>query len=54
MIRIRVQLEELVGDMYSHVREVDITLAQFSSRPTKALWLNVVSAGSRPAAKANR
>jgi len=26
MIKIRVQLEELVGDMFSHVREVDITL----------------------------
>ncbi len=26
MIKIRVQLEELVGDMYSHVRDVDITL----------------------------
>ena len=26
MIKIRVQLEELVGDMFSYVREVDIAL----------------------------
>lgn len=32
MIKIRVQLEELVGDMYSHVREVDITLNEVALR----------------------